>query len=118
MRMLLALMAVLAMLLSPALAGTKIGCQMGARQAVDFGGMSASMKSMPHPCCDPASKQKSMHKGCAQICAAPAAVAITVAPMTVDAPSLVATLVMTRPNAPALRAFEPLGLKRPPKHIA
>jgi hypothetical protein len=85
---------------------------------MDFSAMTASMKSMAHPCCDPASKQKSTHNGCAQMCTSPSAVAMTVAPMTVDAPSVVATLAMPMPNAPALRAFEPLGLKRPPKSVA
>jgi hypothetical protein len=59
-----------------------------------------------------------MPKGCAQMCAALGFVAIIAAPMTVDAPSTFATLVRTTPNAAPLRAFEPLGLERPPKRIA
>jgi hypothetical protein len=59
-----------------------------------------------------------MTKGCAQMCASPCVVAITVTPMTIDVPFAFATLVMVEPNPSALRAFKPLGLKRPPKQIA
>jgi hypothetical protein len=114
MRRLLTFMAVLAMLVSPALAGTKVGCPMGAGGSA----MAVSMTSVAHPCCDPGAKTKSMNKGCAQMCASPGVVAIAIAPMTVDAPLAFATLVMTAPNPSALPTFEPVGLKRPPKSIA
>jgi len=119
--MLLTLMAAMVMFVSPALAGAKTGCAVGGSRHVDCLSkmdIAASMTSAAPPCCDPGSKSKSMPKGCAQMCASLGVVAVTGAPMTVDAPSTFATLVMTTPNAALLRAFEPLGLKRPPKRIA
>jgi hypothetical protein len=121
MRMLLTFMAVMVMFVSPALAGAKAGCPVDGSRTIhclSMTAMAASMTSAAQPCCDPGSKSKSMPKGCAQICASLGVVAVTAAPVAVDAPSTFATLVMTTPNAAPLRAFEPLGLKRPPKSIA
>jgi hypothetical protein len=120
MRLLLTFMAVMAMFVSPALAGAKTGCPAGASHVdcLSMTDVAASMTSAAHPCCDPGSKSKSMPKGCAQMCASLGVVAMTAVPMTVEVPSTFATLVMTTPNAAPLRAFEPLGLKRPPKSIA
>jgi hypothetical protein len=120
MRLLLTLLAVLAMLASPALAGTKVGCQLGANRGADCVSVMdmAVSANAAHPCCDPGSKSKSMHKGCGQMCEAPCDVAVTVTPLMFNGPSAFATLAMPMPNAASLRAFEPLGLRRPPKHLA
>jgi len=123
MRLLLTLVAIVAMFVSPALAGTKTGCPMGAGGAATVGAMAkmdmaVGMNAAAHRCCDPSSKQKSTHNRCAQMCAALGVVAIAVDHLTVDGPSAFATLAMPMPNAASLRAFEPLGLKRPPKPVA
>jgi hypothetical protein len=120
MRLLLSLLAVLAVLASPARAGSRVGCPFGANRSADCVAMMnmAVSSNAVHPCCDPGSKSKSMHKGCGQMCEAPCDVAMTVAPMTFNGPWAFATLAMPMPNAASLRAFEPLGLKRPPKSVA
>ncbi len=116
-------MAILAMFVSPALAGTSVGCPMHAGSSAEFGAaskmdMAVGMTVAAHRCCDPGAKQKSTHNNCGQMCAALGVMAIAVAPLTVDGPSAFATAVMITPNTTAWRAFEPLGLKRPPKQIA
>jgi hypothetical protein len=120
MRLLLTLMAVLAMLASPALARTKNGCQLGANRRADCMSVMdmAVSANAAHTCCDPGFKSKSMHKGCGQMCEAPCHVAVTITPLMFNGPSAFATLAMPMPNAASLHAFEPLGLRRPPKHRA
>jgi hypothetical protein len=125
MRLLLALLAVVAMFASPALAAAD--CRDAMQQApslMDMGGvtpmnMAEAKNGAIQPCCDPSSKQKPAdNKGCAQMCAAMTALAVVVVPATVRRPLGFSSVRLAAPAFVSARSFEPLGLKRPPKRIA
>lgn len=117
MRLMIALLSILTMMASPAMAGASLAryCPFMDGAAPEVGAMADHAAAMP--CCDPGAKQSRDAKGCAAACATviPAAAAITPAPlvqMVGFAPVIFANLARIRP-----RASDPSGLKRPPKRL-
>ena len=131
MRFLVALLAVLAMLASPAIAAAGADCS-GAMQSVsgtmEMPGMAAvdlpaKADDAAMPCCPDAKQkpdqpQKQDGKSCAKMCAAMNGAAVAVAPISFAKHLLVARVVLTASNGASARSFKPLGLERPPKRIA
>ncbi len=128
MRLLLALLAVLAMLASPAIAAARDDCT-GATQSVPSTmatpsmaamGMPANTDAAAMPCC-PNAKQKPDQprkhdgKSCAQMCAAMNGAAVTVVPISIARNLPVARVVLSASSRVYARSFKPLGLERPPR---
>ena len=131
MRLLLALLAVMALLVSPVTAtAAQATCghdramaMTGALASVDSAAAPASdhagvQRATADPCCDHARHGKMCDKSCAQACAAScmAATALPNALMSVDP-------AFGREPAPlarqaSVKGYEPAGLERPPKSIA
>jgi len=127
MRLLLALLVVMAMLASPVLAAARADCCDGMTQAASSMGMgglismglSNAKSGAVATCCDPSSKQKPADKkGCVQMCAAMTALAVVAVPVTIDRPRAFSSAPLAAPLRVSAQPFEPLGLKRPPKRIA
>lgn len=126
MRVLIALLAALAVLSSPmTVAAAQVSCSHGgpgAMAGMDMAGMpgmdqSGGQKPGENPCCDHSGKLGTS-VDCAQACA-------TICAVTAAMPSAPASLVTTRirasaapPRAAPTDAFEPSGLERPPKSMA
>jgi len=130
MRFLLSLLAVLAMLANPAIAGAKAGCNEvspRASSSMKMSGMAsmnvAILKHAAAPCCDPGAdttfgKKPMSSKDCAQACAAMATVAVMTTPQDRGALLTYTLALLTPPASDTLRANEPSRLDRPPKQIA
>jgi hypothetical protein len=126
MRFVFALLAVLALLANPAIAAAKLDCSVAMQQTANVMGMpgmaamdvAVAQDGVAAPCCDPDSKQKHDTKSCAQMCAAMNAVAMTNSPMLFAGSLEFAPVVLTISTRTSVNAFQPGGLKRPPKRIA
>jgi hypothetical protein len=131
MRLVLALLAVMALLVSPVTSmASQAGCghdrptvMTGATSDMGGPAMSTSrhaeiQKATADPCCDHAKHGKMSSKSCAQACAT-ACVAVPALPASLAS----VDLAFTRAPAPLARlasvdGHEPAGLERPPKSIA
>jgi hypothetical protein len=127
MRALLALLAVMALLISPVAAGAaQAQCALGGSAAMagmDMPAMSGAahagvQKAMGDPCCDQAGHHKMSDKSCAQACAA-SCVATVALPASFISGSFVFTRApMGPPRAAPAVSYQPFGLERPPKSMA
>jgi hypothetical protein len=131
MRLVLALLAVMALLVSPMTAmAAQVACghdrpmaTTGAMANIDGSAMPASehadvQKATADPCCDHAKHGRMSNKSCAQACAASCVVAVAL-------PTAVASIDPAFTSAPApltrlasVKGYEPAGPERPPKSIA
>jgi hypothetical protein len=125
MRVLLALMAVLALLVNPVTAtAAQVACDHGVAAGMDMPGMpgmdhAGAQKAVGDPCCDHTGKQDTKNGlGCAQACAATCGVAVALvsAPFSLWRAPVQAEVAL----APAALAHphESARLERPPKSIA
>ena len=122
MRVLLAILALIGLLLSPAVAtaaaATCNHAHEGAAMVMSMGAPQAEADSQ-HDCCDPDGKP--VHhdgKSCAQACAAMCVVSVTLpAPLETD-PAIEGRAVLEATPQLAPSPHPPPNLKRPPKHHA
>lgn len=127
MRFVFALLAVMALLVSPVTtAAAQAACSQGSPAAMAAMEMSvmpgtarASVQKAPaDPCCDHSDQNKQTDKSCAQACAA-SCVATAALPTSFTSVSFVFTRAPISPPrlAPAV-SYQPFGLERPPKSMA
>ena len=121
-------MAVLALLVSPVTAAAaQVACgqdRMAMMPSVETAAMPGMTQAAPDkgpssPCCDPGAAHKTMDsRSCAQACATFCAAAVAMPGSAVTSiPGFVRAAL--NPGPPVLaQAYEPLGLKRPPKSMA
>ncbi len=120
MRLLIAILAVLALIANPvtAAAAAQAACGQGKPAiGIDMAGMDHAAANSPvsDPCCDHGSKTK---LSCAQACAAECGVAAVLAMTSPGTPCTFVRTVLSPAHQMAPRPHEPSGLDRPPKSIA
>jgi hypothetical protein len=125
MRVLIALLAVLGLLASPATAAASMAACDHALASGAMAGMStmpgmdaSAAKKAGDPCCDPSTRHKQTSKSCAQACAAACGLATALPSAESGAPFAVAPAAHTRARFASLHAYEPAGPERPPRSIA
>lgn len=121
MRFVLALVAILALLVSPVTAAaTQVACdqaELAAMTSMDMPGtaQSAGMKAMSDPCCDHGTKHPMDQKSCALACAASCAVTAALAGPVVGSLPVFSTAQLAPARLAPAHPYEPAGLMRPPK---
>ena len=124
MRVVLALMAVLALLVSPVTAAAaQVACDQAgpaAMASMDMPGVAeaAAQKSMADPCCDHGAKHPMDQKSCALACAASCAVTAALPGPVVGSILVFSTAQLTPARLAPAHPYEPAGLIRPPKSMA
>jgi hypothetical protein len=127
MRLLLALLAVLALLANPVTAGAaQVACtahgDATAMSGMDMAGMpdmsdASAATASPDPCCDHSGKSKMADLSCVRACAAACAVIVAL-PSPAVSVARYATAAAVRPPSMTSRASQaPARLERPPRSI-
>lgn len=123
MRFLLALMAVMALLVSPVTASAaQVACAQADAMGpamTDMPGMASAGadKASTDPCCDHNSSHKMDQKSCALACANACAVAAAVPATLTSSLLLFSTAQLTPARLAPAHPYEPAGLIRPPKSM-
>lgn len=123
MRFLLALMAAMALLVSPvAASAAQLACaqdQAVAPTMMDMPGMAqaGADKTPTDPCCDHGTSHKMDQKSCALACANACVVAAALPSAQVSSLLLFSTAQLTPGRASTAHPYEPPGLIRPPKSM-
>ena len=121
MRLPFALLALLALLVSPVIAAAGQGaCTPSAMaEMTSDSGRHADPVGLQNPvadpCCDPAGRQKDGAKSCAQVCAATSSLAATQSGSPLAVAMISTAIVRAAPPTPSMRAYRPAGPERPPK---
>lgn len=122
MRFVLALLAALALAISPvAAAAAQAACHMNGAAAPDMPGVpQAPHKTGTDPCCPPSSgKQgKQADSSCAQACAATCGVAVALSEPTFDIVFVSTPGAVPPARIEPVHPYKPPGLRRPPKSMA
>jgi hypothetical protein len=127
MRLVLALMAVLALLVSPVTAAAaQVACDQAGPSAMATMDMSAmpgmaqagSHRASIDPCCDHSASHKMDQKSCAQTCATSCAVMAALPGPLTGSLLLFSTAQLTPTQLAPAHPCEPAGLIRPPKSMA
>lgn len=124
MRIVLALMAVVALLLSPvSAAAAQVHCRPAHRVAMATMDMPGSAQSvnqpaLTDPCCDQGASHGMDHKGCALACAAFCADSAVFPSPFVGSCLAFSDVHLTPVSSATASTHEPEGLKRPPKSMA
>ena len=127
MRVVLALMAVLALLVSPVTAAAaQVACNQTdptATSTMDMPGMpgmdqAGVQKATADPCCDHGSKHPMDQKTCALACAASCAVTAALPGPVVCSVLAFSAASLTPARSAAAHPYEPSGLIRPPRSVA
>ena len=127
MRFFLALMAVLALLVSPVTAAAaQVACaQTGPAAAVgmDMPGMpgmdqAGIQRTSADPCCDHSAKHPMDQKSCALACATSCAVAAALPSPLVGSVLVFAAAQLTPARLASVHPYQPAGLIRPPRSMA
>ena len=124
MRFALALLAVLALLVSPVTAeAAQVACDRAEPAAVasmDMPGMAeaAAQKAVADPCCDHGAKHPMDQKSCALACAASCAVSAALPGPVVGSLLVFSTAQLMPARLAPAHPYEPAGLIRPPKSMA
>lgn|SRR5579859_2240619 len=123
MRLVLALLAVMALLVSPVTAAAaQAACDQGgpaAMASMDMPGVaqSSGQKATADPCCDHSAKHPMDQKSCALACANTCAVAAAVPLVLTSSLLLFSTAQLTPARMAPAHPYEPAGLIRPPKSM-
>ena len=124
MRFLLALLAVMALLISPvAASAAQLSCAQDETSASAMSDMpmtaqSGAAKASADPCCDHGKSHKMDQKSCALACANACAVAAALPSALSSSIMHFAAAQLNPARASAAHPFEPPGLIRPPKSMA
>lgn len=120
MRFVLAFLAVLAMLSDP-VAATAAQVTCGRAATAPMAGMVMpaahvdTLKTTADPCCDHSGDHKTPDRNCAQACATTCAVSAAPPPSLTGVTFVLTIALLTPAPANFVTAYEPPGLKRPPK---
>ncbi len=126
MRFVLALLAVMALAISPVTAAAAQaacgqggpGAMTGMDMQMTLGAAHAGVEKASDPCCDQAGHHKMNDKNCAQACAA-SCVATVALPTSFTSGSFVFVRApMSPPRLVPAVSYQPFGLERPPKSMA
>lgn len=123
MRLVLALLAVMALLVSPVTAAAaQAACDQGdpaAMASMDMPSVaqSSGQKATADPCCDHSAKHPMDQKSCALACANACAVAAAVPAALTSSLLLFSTAQLTPARMAPAHPYEPAGLIRPPKSM-
>jgi hypothetical protein len=127
MRLVLALMAVLALVFSPVTAAAaQVACDQtgpSATATMDMPAMPGMAQAGNHkasvdPCCDPSASHKMDQKSCAQACATSCAVTAALPGPLTGSLLLFSTAQLTPAQLAQAHPYKPAGLIRPPKSMA